>query len=98
LETDQVFHLAVSAFICIILTAGYFYQPKKKRISLTVLLGAGILITSFGVLFSCLDGRNCISLLMFNDTGGFGRAYVTGIGVILSSILIFLLRYLKNNF
>ena len=95
LEPDQIFHLVVSGLIFLVLAVGH--HSSKRKISAWYLLLAGIAITGIGVCFPCVEGRNCFEVITFKDTGGMGRAYVYGIGVILAAMYAFIFEVIKRS-
>ena len=94
LDTDQVFHLVISGLIFLIIAVGH--HTSQKRISAWALLLMGLSITGIGIIFPCLEGRDCIDVVTFKNTVGMGRAYVYGVGVILASIYVFTVERLKK--
>ena len=40
-----------------------------------LIAGSSVVFMAFGLTFACLAGKNCMDVLILEDTGGFGRAY-----------------------
>jgi hypothetical protein len=70
------------------------YLAKDRNLSLSRILIFGGGCALFGLVTSCLTGRDCFDVLFLKDTAGFGRAYVAGLIMVASTPFVLLLRVL----
>lgn len=68
------------------------YITNGRGISALRILLYGIGCSIFGLVTACLTGHMCIDVLTLKETTGFGRAYVAGLGIIVSAPVVALLR------
>lgn len=85
-----------------ILLLGFFlaviaHLTKERNLSVLhiLLYGAGCAI--FGLVTACLAGRECFDVFLLKDTAGFGRAYVVGMGIVISAPFVLLLRLISKK-
>lgn len=65
---------------------------SERGLSVPRILLYGVGCSIFGLVTACLTGRECLDVLMLKETAGFGRAYVAGLGIIISAPFVALLR------
>ena len=96
MTADQGFHLAIIIAIAVLLTIVYFV-PNEKRPSVAVVFWGGLGCAIFGAATHMLVGNSLKAMLILEDTGGFGRAYVVGLGIITSGFFIGLAKTLTHK-
>ena len=96
-NSDQFFNIAIVVLIGISFTFIYLVKPKKnpKIISMFFL---GLLCSAGSVIVVLILGGDIINMMTLHsdsDDMGFGRSYVGGLGIILASILIGILSFIR---
>ena len=92
----QLFHLSVILVVGVILTLLYYIQKKKNPHKASGIIVSGFLCSVFGIVAACMAGKECNEVALLINTGGFGRAYVVGLGILLSGSLILLIEAAKG--
>lgn len=64
----------------------------KRELSAARILLYGLGCTLFGLVTQCLFHRDCIAVLLLQETSGFGRAYVAGLSIVASTPFVLILR------
>jgi hypothetical protein len=62
--------------------------PGSKKPSVISIFIGGFACTAFGAVTDVLSGNDVNQMLILENTGGFGRAFIIGIGIMGSAILL----------
>ncbi len=92
----QGFHLAAILLISIVLSVIYSTTQRRRASWYKVVL-SGVFCCLFGIGMACLTGKDCYDVALLVNTGGFGRAYVIGLGISLSGIIIAIVCLVKKG-
>jgi hypothetical protein len=68
-----------------------------RKASVPRILLYGGVCAIFGLMMSCLTGRECVDVLMLKETAGFGRAYAAGLGIVIAAPFVALLRLFRKR-
>ncbi len=95
MQSIQLIHLIIIIILGFGLSLFYFFPDNKFR-SKTGIIISGILCSICGIGLSCLTDKNCFDVIFLIDTGGFGRAYIVGLGIMLSGFILLIAEVIKK--
>lgn len=84
-------YITIVLVLAVVLT-GIYYLPLSKHPKVWEILLAALVLIVVSLVGSVLTGRNFIDVLTLEKAYGFGRAYILGLGIMLSGFLIFIIN------
>ena len=92
---SQWFNIAIIGVLATVLVVAYFLR-KSKRPSLSNLFIYSTGLIVFGGATDILTGNTFENLVWLEDTGGWGRAFVSGLGMLTATLAISILVAIRK--